>query len=292
MKIVSVKFIILTVIILISAGFIGSSVLGGTTAVNQSARGFTAPNTESNLDLNDGQIANFWSNISTYQNISEFGEGGYVKFANNQTHLFSLIVYPQSNEWVSIEFEPEPEACMANLNDGWSFYVEQDPVQVEARDIKFKGVVMPDTDTQIDINIESVFDDSNMVYVEVVRHFETGDVDGLDISFSNGSLNMLQFASEDDHIGFHEDYYLLITDKVLGGEPLDPIIDVPIGANLGQIKFILLGVTPIGIIFFIGIHVLRRVFMNPIEHGYERIVTKDHKPPTFIERWRETFSTK
>jgi hypothetical protein len=278
-------------VVLFVTSFIGTSVLGGTESVNQSARGFIASKVNSSLNLNDGQIDPFWSEISTYQNISEFGEGGLVKFSNNGSHLFSLIVYPQNNDWVSIEFEPEPEACMANLNDGWSFYVEQNPDQVEARDIKFKGVTMPDTDAQTDLSIEAIFNNS-MVYVELVRQFDTGDIDGLDVLFYNGSVNMMQFASKDDHIGFHEDFYILITDKLVGVGSETPVIDIPVGANLGQIKFILLGVTPLGILIFIGLHAIRRVFTNPIEHKYNRVVTDGHNPPSFVKRWKETFSSK
>ena len=225
-----------------------------------------------------------------------------MKFVNNGTHLFSLIVFTESNNWVSIEFEPEPDECMVNLNDGWSFYSEQNPDQVLARDIKFVGVVMPENDAQNDLNIEAVFNNS-MVYVEVVRQFDTGDGDGLDVSFYNGSVNLMQFASDEDHIGFHEDFYLLITDFLINPNsnddnttippiPTDIVINIPTGANLGQIKFILLGVTPIGILAFIGLHAARRVYTNPIEHKYNRIVDDKHNPPSFIERWRENFSSK
>ena len=158
MKITKIKFIIIIITIFIFTGFIGTSVLAGTNTTTQSARGFIAPRVESEVNLNDGQVTAFWSEITTYQNISEFGEGGFVKFANNETHLFSLIVYPQSNAWVSIEFEPDPDACMTNLNDGWSFYVELNPDQVEARDIKFVGTVMPDNDAQMDLRVEGSFD--------------------------------------------------------------------------------------------------------------------------------------
>jgi hypothetical protein len=291
MKITKVKFIIISITILLSVGFIGSIAYGKNTVINQSASGFVSSKVLSDLSLNDAQISSFWNDITAYQNISEFGAGGYVKFANNGTHLFSLLVWPQSNAWVSIEFEPDPDLCMANLNDGWSLYVQSNPEDVEARDIKFVGTVMPEDDTQSDLSVEGVFMD-NYAYAEVVRPFDTGDSDGFDIAFYNGSLNMMQFASKDDHIGFHEDYYLLVTDKLPGEGSDDPPVDIPVGANLGQIKFILFGITPIGILIFIGFHAVRRVLTNPIEHKYERIVDNNHSPPTFMERWRETFSSK
>ena len=180
---------------------------------------------------------------------------------------------------------------MANLNDGWSFYLEQNPDQIEARDIKFIGTVIPESDSQMDILTEGIFT-NNLVYLEVVRPFDTGDMDGFDIAFYNGSVNLMQFASLVDHIGFHEDFYLLITDKLPGEGAANPDVDIPLGANLGQIKFILLGVTPVGILVFIGFHAFRRVYSSPIKHTYTRIVDKDHSPPSFMERWRETFSSK
>ncbi|MHA1994121.1 MAG: hypothetical protein ACW97Z_06245 [Candidatus Hodarchaeales archaeon] len=285
------KIIMIIFTIFLSFGTIGSSVLGGTTSVTQSASGFVAPKAPANLNLNDGSIADFWVNVTSYQNVSEFGEGGFVKFANNETHLYSLLVFPKDSDWVSVEFEPEPDACMTNLNDGWSLYVTESPDTVEAKDIKFVGVQMPDDDEQKDIAIESVFED-NLAYVELVRPFDTGDTDGFDIAYYNGSLNMMQFASEANHIGAHTDYYLLVTDSLAGEVPDDPNVDIPVGVNLGQIKFLLLGITPLGVIVFIIFHAFRRVYSSPIKHGYERVVGNGHKPPTFMKRWRETFTTK
>ncbi len=291
MKLTKKKIIMITFIAFLSFGSIGSSVLGGTVSVTQSTSGFVAPIAPSDLSLVDGQIADFWINVTSYQNISEFGEGGYVKFANNETHLYSLLVFPSDSDWVSVEFQPEPDACMTNLNDGWSLYVTENPDTVEAKDIKFVGVVMPDDDAQKDITIESVFEGS-MTYVELVRPFDTGDTDGYDIVYTNGSLNMMQFASASDHIGAHTDYYLLITDSLAGDVPTNPSVDIPTGANLGQIKFLLLGVTPVGVVVFILFHAFRRVYSSPIKHEFNRVVGNSHKPPTFMERWRETFGSK
>ncbi|PWI47403.1 hypothetical protein CEE45_11930 [Candidatus Heimdallarchaeota archaeon B3_Heim] len=290
MKFTKTKVIILIFTVFLSAGFIGTSALGGTNSVTQSATGFIAPKVLTNVSLNDGLISEFWVNITSYQNISEYGEGGFVKFANNATHLYSLLVFPKDSDWVSVEFEPDPEACMTNLNDGWSFYTSESPDSVEAKDVKFIGIRKPEDDTQKNLAIESVFVD-NLAYVELVRPFDTEDADGFDITYSNGSLNMLQFASKASHFGAHTDYYLLITDSIIGEVPLDPIVDIPVGANLGQIKFLLLGVTPAGVFVFIIFHAIRRVFTSPIQHGYERVVGNSYKPPTFMERWRETFTS-
>jgi hypothetical protein len=285
------KVIIIFLLTFLGIGFIGTSAIAEIAFTNQSATGFIAAKAPTDVNLNDGLLSEFWVNVTSYQNISEFGEGGYVKFANNDSHLYSLLVFPRDSGWVSVEFEPEPDECMTNLNDGWSFYTSESPDSVEAKDIKFVGVRMPDDDMQTDIKIEAIFE-SNMAYVELVRPFDTSDPDGFDIVYTNGSLNMMQFASQADHIGAHKDYFLLITDSMVGEEPQDPGVDIPTGANLGQIKFLLLGATPLGVFVFIIFHAFRRVFSSPIKHDFDRVVGNSHKAPTFMERFRATFLTK
>ena len=137
-----------------------------------------------------------------------------MKFANNGTHLFSLFVSTRDNEWISIEFEPDPDECMTNLNDGWTIYINQADNVITHKDIKFVGTVRPKDDSQMDISAESIFVGEH-VYVEILRPFETNDTEGYDISFSNGSLNMVQFASKNDHYGARRDYYLFLTDQVV-----------------------------------------------------------------------------
>jgi len=285
----------------IATGFIGGFVSGSPNSTSQSMTGFVSPKTNSSLNLNDGQIAPFWSNVTIYENISEYGSGGYAKFANNGTYLFSLIVCPDDNEWISIEFEPSPNECMTNLNDGWSFYINPHAPsgnQVQEVDVKFVGSVKPENDIQNDISIESIFT-GGLVYIEVVRPFDTGDTAGYDISFQNGSLNIIQFASENDHISLHTDYYLLTTDYSIdkssnssSSPPPINIPDIPVGINLNQIKYIILATVPIGLFFFITFHAIRRVITRPIKHEYTRIVGNSHAPPTFKERWNDTFSRK
>lgn len=247
------------------------------------------------IDLSDGQTETFWSNITIYQNVSEFGPGSYVKFANNGTHLFSLFVSSRDNEWISIEFEPEPAECMTNLNDGWVIYINQTVNETTVKDIKFVGTVRPQDDNQTDLLVESIFIDG-FVFTEIMRPFNTTDIEGYDITFNNGSLNMIQFASEKTHIGLHKDYYLFLTDQIVAGAegviPPEEIIvptDIPSVFNVNQFKFILLGLTPISVFGFMIIHTARRVYSNPIENENVRVVKKSFKAPTFIERFRETF---
>jgi hypothetical protein len=289
----------LLLILILSLGYFGSIVAGNTNSISQTATGFVSAKVISNIDLTDGQTEQFWSNITVYEEISEFGPEGYVKFANNGTHLFALFVTTVDNVWISIEFEPEPEECMTNLNDGWVIYMLHNTNETLAKDIKFMGTVRPDDDVQKDISVESIFADS-YVSIEVMRPFNTNDVEGNDITFNNGSLNMIQFASDKNHIGVRQDYYLFISDQVVAGAevtvtPEEIIIPTNIPTNnfnVNQLKFILLGLTPISVFAFMIVHTARRVYSSPIENENVRAVDKSFKAPTFMERLRETFLEK
>ncbi len=285
--------LIISIIFLFNIPLISILFIGGSASIHQNASGFVSPKVQSNVNLSDGQIELFWLNITEYQNISEFGNECYVKFANNGTHLFSLFVKGEDNYWLSIEFEPEPDVCMKNLNDGWVLYFNQNALQL-AKDIHFIGTKRPSTDLINDISAESIFA-NGLIFTEMVRPFDTGDTDGYDITFYNGSLNMIQFASQKDHIGYHEDYFLFITDKLVGVDDIDPPApeNIPIGNNitLNQIKFILLGLTPTSVFIFIGFHIARRVYSSPIRNSSNRFVDSSFRPPTFKERWRRTFNS-
>ncbi len=65
--------------------------------------------------------------------------------------------------------------------------------------------------------------------------------------------------------------------------------NIPSTFNVNQIKFILLGLTPISVFAFMIVHTARRVFTSPIENENVRVVKKSFKAPTFKERFRETF---
>jgi len=307
MNIQKINRLILILSLFISFGFLGSIVAGNTNSPSQTATGFVSAKVISDINLSDGQTEAFWSKITVYEEVSEFGPGSYVKFANNGTHLFSLFVCSRENEWVSIEFEPEPEECMTNLNDGWIIYINQSVNTTTVKDIKFVGTVRPQDDVQKDLFVESIFT-VDYVFTEILRPFDTNDIAGNDITFNNGSLNMIQFASEMDHISIHQDYYLFISDQVVARaegaiipegtiipeEIIDPeeiIIptNIPSSFNVNQMKYVLLGLTPISVLVFMIVHTARRVYSNPIENENVRVVKKSFKPPTFIERWRETF---
>ena len=281
--------------------------------------GFVSPKTTSGIDLNDGQIASFWSKINSYQDITEYGGSGLVKFANNGTHLFALLVSSSNNLWISIEFEPDSSMCMKNLNDGWSFYINKAEETVLAKDVMFKGTVIPNDDVKNDLFTESIFSEG-LVYIEIIRPFDTSDLNGYDITFHNASINFLKFASDENHFGEHEVYYLYVYipadppssetpgsetpgsettgSETTGSETTDVVIFIPTnipdipppdGVDLSQVKFLLLGVTPIGLFGFIGIHLIRRVIYSPIKHDHDRIVSSSWKPPTFVERFKDTF---
>jgi len=268
-------------------------------STSDTATGFTAPKIPANSteELSNGQIESFWSLVETYQNVSEISDEtytNYVKFANNGTHLFTLITSLNTIEWISIEFEPNPSQCMTNLNDGWTFYIDAGSSTVDAVDVNFVGTVIPSNDNRNDLVIESFFS-GNLVQIEVVRPFNTQDTDGYDIVYSNGSMNTMQFATNENHFSSHAIYYLFITDLVLGGEvTIEEPTDIPIPnqVDLNQVKFALIGVTPIGIIGFLIVHFIRRVYHSPIEHSFTRISRVSKSPPTFRARWKETFSSR
>lgn len=279
-------------------GFIGLSVFSIQGKTSDSAVGFTSPKipTNSTEELSNGQIESFWSLVDLYQNISEISNdtyNNYVKFANNGTHLFALLRTFSTTEWFSIEFEPDPSECMINLNDGWVFYIDADTSTVDAIDVKFVGTQIPSNDTNNDLAIESFFS-GDLVYIEIVRPFNTQDSDGYDIVYSNGSINTLKFATNNNHFGSHDVYYLFITDVILGGDVviIEPTnISIPNQVDLNQIKFALMGLTPIGVFGFLIIHFLRRVYFSPIKHNFDRTTKSSTTPPTFRERWKKTFSS-
>ena len=301
MKIIKRTLIVFLFVTLFSLG--GLTVLNAVGKLSTDQVGFVSPKTTSRIDLNDGQIASFWSNINSYQDVTEFGESAYVKFANNGTHLFALLVSSSDNEWISVEFEPDSSMCMMNLNDGWSFYINKDAETVSAKDVMFKGTRIPTNDAKNDLFIESIFSEG-LVYIETIRPFDTSDLNGYDITFHNASTNYIQFASDKNHFDFHAIFYLYIyipadppSNETLSSETTEtifiptiiPDIPPPNGVDLSQVKFLLLGVTPVGVFGFVGIHLIRRVIYSPIKHDHDRIVSSSWKPPTFVERFKDTF---
>lgn len=289
-------------LIIILLSLVSVSFINGQAEISASMTGFLAPEI-AQLNMTDGKIESTWESVDIFQDISEFRDGGYVKFANNKSHLFSLFVCSTELEWISVEFEPDASECMTNMNDGWTFYINQETSKVTAKDVNFVGVRIPSSDNKNDLSFESIVV-GNKVFIEVSRPFDTQDTEGYDIVYQNGSLNILQFASKGSHFEQHTFYYLLVTFQSATGSgevtetgenpgPGEVILpDIPQVVDLSQLKFILIGVTPIGVFGFIFMHLLRRVITSPIHHDYNRIATESFKPPTFKERWNQTFLTK
>ncbi|MHA1976355.1 MAG: hypothetical protein ACW98F_10650 [Candidatus Hodarchaeales archaeon] len=288
-------FFLFIISILFCGGIIINSTLGATQFTTDSPPGFVSGDCAEDLNLSDGQIATFWECISSYQNISEYGPGGFVKFANNKTHLFSLVVCAADSEWVSLEFNADPTGCMQIEHDGWAFYIDEGAQTVEARDVYFIGTRMPDIDSKNDLSIESIFLD-NKVFIEVVRPFTTENCGptGCDIIYMNASLNNVQFASKDDHYGAHTIFYLLVTDQPIGEDPILPP-GMPSIINYDEIKFNVFNLTVLGVLAFLILHFVRRVLISPIKHEHRLITPSmtnegNWKAPTFKQRWTETFS--
>jgi hypothetical protein len=295
MKNKKLTFSLFIVSVLLCGGLIIDSTLGATQSTTDSVQGFVSGDCAEDLNLSDGQIATFWECIFSYQNVSEFGLGGYVKFANNKTHLFSLVVCTTDSEWVSIEFNPDPTGCMQNEHDGWAFYIDEASQEVEAQDVYFIGQRMPDIDTENDLTIESIFS-GDLVFIEVVRPFATENCGptGCDIVYLNASLNNVQFASKDDHYGAHTINYLLISDQLIGEDLVLPT-NLPSIINYDEIKINVFNFTILGVLGFLLLHFVRRVIISPIKHEHRLITPSKIKEenwsvPTFKQRWIETFS--
>ena len=291
---------------IIAAFFCASFVVGSASGISNSTSDsvpvFISGDCATSLNLTDGQIDPFWDCISDYQNVSEFGPDGYVKFSNNGSHLFSLIVCSANSEWVSVEFDADPSNCMQTEHDGWAFYINETANIVEARDVHFVGTRYPDVDDYNDLSIESIFL-GDLVFIEIVRPFatESCDATGCDIVYMNASLNQVQFASKDDHYGAHTIYYLLITDKPIG-EGAAVLPDLQTIINYDEIKLSVLNLTVVAVFGFIILHFIRRVIFSPIKHDsrvilnsvtheLEGVPSNPWKGPTFKERLIQTFST-
>ncbi|MFX0182490.1 MAG: hypothetical protein ACFE95_05330 [Candidatus Hodarchaeota archaeon] len=292
---------LLLIAFFIGASFFVESTLGFSSKIADEAPGFVSSKINTTLSLNDGQVDPFWSSVESYQNISEFGSDGYVKFANNGTHLFALLVCSVNSEWVSIEFDADTSACMMNQHDGWAIYIDKNIKTVEAKDVFFVGTRIPEDDEHNDLLAEGIFTDS-LVFIEVVRLLDTTSYDttGYDIVYQNESLTMMQFASKNDHFGTHTFYYILTSFSTLQGGIAPGDIPVPTVINYDQLKLQVLSLAMVSGFGFIVLHFIRRVIISPIKHEYrlisDKIPTKlsssgRWKSPTFKERWKETFSS-
>ena len=58
-------------------------------ATSQTFVGPTFP--ESELNLADSMISPSWDDITTFSDVKEFGNGGFVKFSHNTTHIFLCL---------------------------------------------------------------------------------------------------------------------------------------------------------------------------------------------------------
>ena len=245
------------------------------------------------LNLTDGKIDPNWNNISYYASLAEYGSDAYVKFANNETHMFSLFKFDASLSWVAIEFGAYEEFCMARGNDGWTFYLDQaNNQEFTAHDEIYRGSAgPPEHDAHTDISTEAIHD-GDYFYVEVVRAFDTGDAE--DMAFTDGALIQVKFASSTHHatggavqlpteFGPSQIYFLSIQ---TGGEIVVPVVPETIDYEFWKMVIfisIFIAVT----IFIVAHYTVRQVY-RPLHHP-NSIVDSDYQPPTLKSRWHETF---
>lgn len=234
---------------------------------------------ESNLDLSDGAISNEWPQVETYVNLTEFGDGGFIKFSHNTTHIFSLIG-ANDMEWVAIEFESEMDDCMIDGHDTWVFYIDTTEKSVDGIDATMRGIDEPEADTQNDLYYEATFVEE-FVYIEVVRAFDTQDLESYDIPFVNGTQLVMIVASDDDHMGDRTPYYLCV---VFSDRP-DFVPNIDLGIDWTKRKDILFYGGMIFAAIFVATHITMRLVLHPLKHPNSIVDSTKVKPPTLKERW-------
>jgi hypothetical protein len=232
------------------------------------------------VNLSDNRIEPAWVDVDFYQDLPELGPSGQVKFANNGTHVFSLFTTTIDQKWVSVEFDAKDASCMSPDNDGWTFYIDETTKQIEGQDNSWVGTVYPNVDAQNDLRYEAVITD-DLVEIEVVRSFDTGDLTGKDVVLANNSLVYLMFASQGDHKSTRDIYYLSIqVSDTVGIEGLN-IIE---GTDWVQLKNIFLYLGLFGVMMFVSAHYTVRGITRPLKKGSRIVEDSEWKPPTFKER--------
>lgn len=259
-------------------------------AIGADQTGFVASNFKSSsLNLHDGTVDSAWNSVTQYQNISEYGANGYVKFSHNATYLFSLFVVDISLKWVAIEFQAT-ENCMDNGHDGWTFYLDSSTHAVTAHDTTYLGTAIPTDDPAEggvnNLAIQSVIN-GNYVYIEVARPLLTNDTKGHDVSFVNGTMMDVKFASNAHHFDPSPLYYLYVTFST--GVIVPP--KVPQKFDYQQAETIIFFVVLFIIVAFILTHITVRMILRPLG-VYPRIIDENFVRPTFKSRWHEIFGEK
>lgn len=241
---------------------------------------------DNSLDVKDGIISKSWDNVTSYQNITEFGEQGKVYFANNRTHIFAKLEIDASLPWVAIEWNSDPSNFMEKGNDVWTVYLDDTDKTFEVKDATMDGTDIPIEDPNNDIYAECVFED-NIATVEIVRPYIGADV--TDVQFSNNTIYKLTFASYDAHYEVDNQYYvnLLWVNMTLYGPPIieEPVIIDNSFDWTGLKMNILYGVLAFTGAF-IATHFLIRGIFRPLHHP-SRIVDANYKNPTFGDRWNQ-----
>ncbi|MHA2097868.1 MAG: hypothetical protein ACW99A_04205, partial [Candidatus Kariarchaeaceae archaeon] len=129
---------------------------------------FVAPTfPESEFNVTDSIISPAWDDITSFSNVGEFGQGGFVKFSHNTTHIFALLG-TNMTRWIAIEFGSDGQDCMVPDNDAWVFYINDQDKSLQSLDTKYDGLSVPEVDNQNDLISEAIFTDE-LTYVETMR---------------------------------------------------------------------------------------------------------------------------
>ncbi|OLS19482.1 MAG: hypothetical protein HeimC2_34670 [Candidatus Heimdallarchaeota archaeon LC_2] len=232
------------------------------------------------FSISDDKISDSWDEITTFANLTEFGLGGFAKFAHNETHIY-LLLGTTTKSWIAIEFDASADECMETNHDTWIFYINPTEKTLRSVDATFKGLAAPEIDDQNDLFGEVIFND-DLIYIEALRAFNTEDQTSPDIIFSNGSSTFLTFASEENHETTRQPYFFNVQFTDIGS-----IVEIesPDVINWQEIKEYVLFGAMIFAVFFALTHYIVRQKLRPLEHGSRLIDSNIVTSPKFKERW-------
>ena len=139
----------------------------------------------------DGTIGSEWDDAGSYTNVAISPQGtADIWTKNDGTYLYMAVRFTadSNNPWVALLFGGT--ACMQSGADGGLFGNDNYAAN-GYRDISFKGFTEISVDASQDgtgaINVDS----SNLVTVELKKPLNSGDSDGKDIAWAEGSTYAL-----------------------------------------------------------------------------------------------------
>jgi hypothetical protein len=231
------------------------------------------------INLMDGLVDPIWEEYPKLP-IPEYGSTGYVQSFHDETYVYFLLAYENDITWVSIEFSVSDESTsfMNENNDAWTFGSGEFDY---FGDGYMRGsTTYPENDEQKDVFFNKIeMEGNSLIYIEVMRLMDTGDVSGRDIVFNHDSTVNLVFASNIHHTDEHKKYSFTFTDlnpsNIQASEE-----NTEQGGTILSVKeisdFVFVSSFVI-VIVTVFIHGALRVVSKPIKHE-KRVIRTDRLP--------------